>query len=708
MPSFACRSTLISILMHRIYIVLPLLLLSFCSSSFGQNIAKIDSLKEALLLTKQDTNRAKILDYLSDEYFGRDWNKVSEYSQEGLELSRTLGFIQGEINHASTRGICYAVAGSADSAIMLQRFAMRLAKQTGELEKLGNTLNNIAIIYTQQSQMDSALRYITLAIDLNRETKDTLSLAKSLYAASNISYSKRDFSTALEGYLEALELKKAKGGNATSQLSALGMCYQEMGQWKKARATFEESLELATTLNNPGNQAWALKCLGVLSRSLSEPHENALAYFEKAIPLQEVSGDRGNLAESLLDLGRVQIDLKRISDAEASFERSLDIFSGIQQRMGLVQAQAELGRTKMLLGKEKEANTLLTQAFADEEVISGMPETVSLLYEELVETFSETEDYKRAFFYSQKNQHLKDSLLQQSRDREFAQMAEEYEADKREATISLLEENAQLKDKQIANQNMSMIGLGAGIFILGALAFLLYQNSQKRKEANLLLSQQKEEIEKQHAQKAILLKEIHHRVKNNLQVISSLLNLQSREVKDGAAKDALNEGKNRVRSMALIHQRLYQKDELGLIDMQEYIEELVHNLQHSFAKTDTEITIKTSLSPVNADVDKAIPLGLILNELITNAYKYAFEGREKGQIALSMNIDEDRTFSLSVEDNGVGISENGTNKPQSFGMKLIKSLSKGLDGKLEVLSQDGTKISLLIPEFSPKLLLSQA
>ncbi|MFK7969898.1 MAG: tetratricopeptide repeat protein [Bacteroidia bacterium] len=686
--------------------ILFFLLLLFVSAySFSQPQAKIDSLTEVLATTGQDSNRVKILDNLADEYYGRDWDKVKVYSQEALLLSRKIGFTPGEINASTSRGICYAISGRIDSAIQLQKNAVRLAKRTHKLDKMSAAINNLAIIFTQQSQMDSALHYNGQAIALSREVKDTLSLAKALYSYSNIAYSKRDFNTALEGYLEALALKRAIGANFSKQLSALGMCYQEMGQWREARGTFEESIVVAKAQNEPTDEAWALKNLGVLSRSLSEPHENALAYFEEAVSLMEQANEDDNMAEILLDLGRVQIDLKRYKAAESSFQRSYDIYTSIQHGMGSVQAGGELARTKLLLGKQQEADLLLQKAFEDKEVLSGMPETVSLVYEELVETYSEIGDYKNAFLFSEKTRRLKDSLLQQSRDRDFAQMAEEYEADKREATITLLEENTQLKDERIANQNTSMMGLGLGILVLGGLAFLLFQNSQKRKAANLLLAQKNTEIEKQHAQKAILLKEIHHRVKNNLQVISSLLNLQSREVEDVAAKEALNEGQNRVRSMALIHQRLYQKDELGLIDMQEYIEELVGNLQQSFVKAEKDITITTSLASVEADVDKAIPIGLILNELITNAFKYAFEGKMRGNIALNMSLDAQQNFSLSVQDDGVGISDSDQKKGKSFGMKLVRSLSKGLNAKLEVQGQHGTQVSILIPNFSAQVAL---
>ena len=137
-------------------------------------------------------------------------------------------------------------------------------------------------------------------------------------------------------------------------------------------------------------------------------------------------------------------------------------------------------------------------------------------------------------------------------------------------------------------------------------------------------------------EREVLLKEIHHRVKNNLQIISSLLNLQARFIKDKSAVDAVQEGRNRVKSMALIHQKLYQQDNIQGINMPEYIENLSRALLTSYKIKGDRITVDRKVDAIYLDIDTAIPLGLIINELLTNSLKYAFPENEKGELKISL------------------------------------------------------------------------
>ncbi|MBC7874400.1 MAG: sensor histidine kinase, partial [Ferruginibacter sp.] len=200
-------------------------------------------------------------------------------------------------------------------------------------------------------------------------------------------------------------------------------------------------------------------------------------------------------------------------------------------------------------------------------------------------------------------------------------------------------------------------------------------------------------------EKETLLREIHHRVKNNLQIISGLLNLQSRQIENPEAQEAVREGRNRVKSMALIHQKLYQQDNLTGVSMKEYLEDLVSSIQQTFKDKQTTITATIECGNLNLDVDTAIPLGLIINELITNCYKYAFTGRNNGHIVI--RLDEHATkLLLEVRDNGIGLPEGfDMNTSRSFGMKLIQSLSAKLEATREALTDNGTVFKLSITNY---------
>ena len=191
-------------------------------------------------------------------------------------------------------------------------------------------------------------------------------------------------------------------------------------------------------------------------------------------------------------------------------------------------------------------------------------------------------------------------------------------------------------------------------------------------------------------EKEILLKEIHHRVKNNLQVTSSLLYLQSENIKDEKAKNYLQESQNRIKSMAMIHEKLYRSENFAHINSRDYIHDLAMHVFRSYAAHRQKISLNVHVEPVDFDLDTAIPCGLILNELISNSIKYAFSDGKTGEIYVSLREKAPGTVELSVKDNGTGVSDGfDLEHSNSLGLQLVKSLVNQLEGKLEFKSNSG-------------------
>lgn len=191
-------------------------------------------------------------------------------------------------------------------------------------------------------------------------------------------------------------------------------------------------------------------------------------------------------------------------------------------------------------------------------------------------------------------------------------------------------------------------------------------------------------------EKEVLLKEIHHRVKNNLQVISSLLDLQANNIADARTVEMFRDSQNRVTSMGLIHERLYQASDLARIDFSEYIQELSKNLFYSYSGDADDIEISTSADEIFLDVDTSIPCGLIINELVSNCLKYAFPAGRGGRIEIELKKDADNQLLLVVRDDGVGLPEGmDFRTTKSLGLKLVSTLVRQLKGKLQ-LSSHGT------------------
>jgi two-component sensor histidine kinase len=236
----------------------------------------------------------------------------------------------------------------------------------------------------------------------------------------------------------------------------------------------------------------------------------------------------------------------------------------------------------------------------------------------------------------------------------------------------------QAKDERI---NLVFISL---IFTLLGFAGLVYAYLKSIKNQRLI-AEQKYIIETSLVEKDSLLKEIHHRVKNNLQMVSSLLSLQTKNTRSKAVIEALEEGKSRVKAMALIHQKLYQNDDLSVIEMQGYIESLVNSVQSVFKKGGHNINITIDAEGVELDIDRAIPFGLVLNELVSNSFKYAFpEERENNKIYIHLRKNGGSGF-FEYTDNGIGLPEDSEERVNSsMGIRLMNRLVNQLQSSLNI------------------------
>ncbi|MGD1872147.1 MAG: PAS domain S-box protein [Mastigocoleus sp.] len=207
------------------------------------------------------------------------------------------------------------------------------------------------------------------------------------------------------------------------------------------------------------------------------------------------------------------------------------------------------------------------------------------------------------------------------------------------------------------------------------------------------------QIQRSLEEKETLLKEIHHRVKNNLQIISSLLRMQSRRILDEKTLILFQEAQNRVQSMALIHEQLYQSNDISQIDFGEYIRSLTNNLFRCYGINEKKINIHIETNNVQLNLDNAIPCGLIINELVSNSLKYAFPNDNKGEINITIESDIDKNIVLNVNDDGIGISNDMEwEKSNSLGLKIVRSLSRQLKGEISLNCLQGTDFKVIFPK----------
>jgi two-component sensor histidine kinase len=311
---------------------------------------------------------------------------------------------------------------------------------------------------------------------------------------------------------------------------------------------------------------------------------------------------------------------------------------------------------------------------------------------------------------------LDSSALSVSRARQVAIMKTQYEVDEKQKDIELLQAQTHLQERQLERSALIRAIAIGGVALLLIISALLYNRSRLKQRSNRQLQLQKEEINKQNTQlqrlidekdnlletREWLLKELHHRVKNNLQVMMSLQKLQARTLTSKEALNAITDSNNRLLAMALIHQELYRPDTQGSINMNQYVSNLSHHLTTALC-ADRQIVVESQLANIELEVSQAIPIGLIMNEAITNAFKHAFKGMPLGsegtvpRICISLQPAGKDEIQVMIKDNGRGYVDTDQSKRFSLGFSLMGTLTEQLDGNLVFINDNGLTIRLCFP-----------
>lgn len=429
---------------------------------------------------------------------------------------------------------------------------------------------------------------------------------------------------------------------------------------------------------------------------------------QKALAICSACKDTHSLARAYLQIGVLNLKHQQYDSAIINFKLSSDYYLLKKDSMGAANAFAKIGNALELQGYNKEAqvyylqfyevakkspnspqfltaNIYLTanylnvdqydKAFEHNQIVKKLAQKLGANYEYAAslryeaQIFRQNRQYENAFdaLYHYV-EYYQDTLMSQIQLEEAERLKAKYEDEKKEAQIAL-------KDAELNQERYKLYAVLGGLFIATVAGLFLLQLTKK--------------LRKRNEEKEFLIKEIHHRVKNNLQILSSLLHLQSRQITDNTALSAVREGQNRVDAMGLIHQKLYMGDNVAKVEMKDYLEQFGQNMLDSFGIDNDRITLEYELEPMYLDVDTAIPLGLILNELVTNALKYAFPDGRSGVIRIALWKNGQNQLCLKVSDNGVGQANAlKDSKSTSFGTNLVQMLSKKLKGKPEILTQD--------------------
>jgi len=536
-------------------------------------------------------------------------------------------------------------------------------------------------------------------LDYSILKKDTLMIAASYGNIGNTYLYKGENKTAIEYYNKALIIFEKNNNirGLASLYGVLGNTYLKMNKPKVAIENYEKSKTYFNDLKSEFGVATCDMNIGIAYKNLKE-YEKALNYFKNAKSVFSKIKFKKGLSEIYGNMGKVNFLLKDYKKALTYYEKTLEISKKLKLNKNIIMTLNWLSECNISMKNYNKAINYSISAIDTIEKYSyeNLKKTA---YFNLYEANKNKRNYKSALEYFELYKNKTDSVFISEKEENIEKILTEFETREKEKEIQILNINSEKQRNEIkAKQQERNLWLGLSILaiIIGGISIYFFLNKKKLSEE---LAEKNKIIKKALEDKDVLLREIHHRVKNNLQIISSLLNMQSRYLSDDKSKEIVNESKNRIKSMSLIHQKLYQEENLTGIETKTYFKELIDSLITSYGINNETVKVDIKIENLLLDVDTAIPLGLILNEIISNSFKYGVD-KENGEFKFNFKQNNNDELLLTVKDNGNGIPEDfDITKSKSYGMKLIKSLSKKLKADIEFKNNNGLEVIMKIHNF---------
>jgi len=602
------------------------------TDNFGASY--LDILAESVDKIENDTIKFSMLNDLSYYWHTRNLIIALNFAKKGLAITKQKNNVLWEGRFQITQGAILLRLEKLDEAFDVLQEASRKIKE----EDLPMLYTQLGYVFERKGDLEKAATFAMEAMKIGQKLEDNHAIANAYSDLSYLFWKQSKFEKALEYGLKSIELFEQNGLH---------------------------DLDYDFALYVVGNNYMSLK-----------NYEEAQNYFQHSISIGERYGFYNNLSDVYISLIELYALLNKFDEAEKASANAVKYAELLNNDYLLMRSWLSIGKLQNLQGKYISAIESLKRCIEIATEDFGDKYFLSQAYELLGKAYAFNHNYQDAYIALAKYDKLKNEIFTVEADHRISKIQTEFEVAEKEGTIEL--QGLTIK-KQKITQTLIIV-FASLLFLLLLLIYIAYQNIKVKRI----------QLQKQNTEKEFLLKEIHHRVKNNLGIVTSLLELQSEQTIDPNVIDAMQSTQNRVYSMSMIHQRLYQGKNLAAINMNDYFINLGGHVINSYG-AEKRIEFNCDIDPIDLDIDTAIPLGLIVNELITNALKYAFPDHRKGIIKISLKRKINNILELEVIDNGIGLDEDDVIE-SGFGTQLIKLLIQQLDGKMEYKSKEGTSV----------------
>lgn len=543
------------------------------------------------------------------------------------------------------------------------------------------------------------------ALNSSIQLNDTFRIVTSINQLAMAYKVNQDFNQALSIIFQADKYFpnfKDKNLEASSDL-VKGHIYNELSSFNEALDSYNNALQKFHTTKDSIGLSYTYSGIGIIYYDKGDIESALLNYLEaeKFGPASESLDQKADLWNNL---GAAYAEIQKWKLAERYYFLALKHYKKNNWASDISMVYYNLGELNMLSGNYSKSDEYYRKSLKigkDSKNGSDIEWALFGLYE----LYKSQGKVKEALTYHEAYNIVKDSLQLLKNKKEIDQLEGFYLEQKKrqnsEAKNKLYQANAinSKKESKLYKIGIWIIIINGSILIGIGLFFFI-----RTKNLNNLLKKNNHEIEVKSnlldialKEKELLLKEVHHRVKNNLQIISSLLNLQKFTLIDETAILALEESKNRIQAISLVHQKLYQSGDYSFVNFQTYLSDLVEHQNYLYQDKSKMVESKIICPEIMIDLDTAVPLGLILSELITNCYKHAFNTIDKPKMSITLTDCHSNSYNyvLQIKDNGIGLPNDfNFNTTESLGMEIAKTLTEQIDGDIQFQSQNGTAFEI--------------
>lgn len=620
--------------------------------------SKTDSLLARLKTDKNDTNKVKDLYRLCNEYrLTGDYETGLTYGKQAVSLAESLKFKRGVASAYNNMGIIYMFQSDFVEAMKCYETSLTIYKEAGNNDGIAKAYGNMSGIYMYLGNYPEALKINFAALKLQEEVKDTSGIASRHSNIGQLYLYQKKYREALNYFNTALKLYTSvndKEGMAIA-LNNAGIAYMNQGNNQEALKNYQEASVIYKEMENKYGMATSFNNIGIIYDRLGN-YPEAIESYLAALNINEKDGNEDITASSLINLGVIYTRLHKSKDA----------------RMYLMKA----------LQLSRETDNL---------------QTMSSAYSNLGILDSSVGDYKGAYRNYQKAIIYRDSLNNEETKQKTLQSSMQYEFDKKEAATKAENDKVVLKlegENELQKQKQRFMVIFIVVFALLMLVLLFfakraYDNKKKYSEV----------LSKENEHKELLLREVHHRVNNSLQMISSLLSIQADTTENEEIREYLLKSENRIHAMSTMHHLLHLGNSKLEVDISAYLGEIV-KFYSRVLETKPGIRLQVGIPSVNFHTKTALPLALLMNELLTNSIKYAFPDN-KGTITISLAKTTGNKWIFKLSDDGIGYNEGDVGgKGTSLGLSLVKLMSRQMGGTFKTDSQNGTSFELTFSEMS--------